>query len=171
MTFESEILSEIKPSEEECAQIIANAEELKRITESYLEDNGINAKVLFAGSIGKGTFLRDPDIDMFVMFPEDMPSRTMERLGIEVGMAILNGQKSYTEHPYISGKFKGMDVDMVPCFAVSSAEKIKSSVDRTPYHARYVLENADSKMRDEMRLMKKFMKGRDLLKAAHRAWI
>ena len=58
MTFESEILSEIKPSEEECAQIIANAEELKRITESYLEDNGINAKVLFAGSIGKGTFLR-----------------------------------------------------------------------------------------------------------------
>ena len=99
MTFESEILSEIKPSEEECAQIIANAEELKKITESYLEDNGIDAKVIFAGSIGKDTYLRDPDIDMFIMFPEDMPSRTMEALGIEVGMAILNGQKSFTEHP------------------------------------------------------------------------
>lgn len=159
MTFESEILSEIKPSEKECAQIIANAEELKKITESYLEDNGIDAKVIFAGSIGKDTYLRDPDIDMFIMFPEDMPSRTMEALGIEVGMAILNGQKSFTEHPYISGMFKGMEVDMVPCFAVSSAEKIKSSVDRTPYHARYILNNTDPAMRDEMRLMKKFMKG------------
>lgn len=159
MTLESEILLEIKPSPEECAQIIACAEELKTITEEYLEDNGIDAKVLFAGSIGKDTYLRDPDIDMFVMFPENVPNRVMEKLGIEVGMAILNGQKSYSEHPYISGKFKGMDVDMVPCFSVSSADRIKSSVDRTPFHAAYVLENTDPAMRDEMRLMKKFMKG------------
>jgi hypothetical protein len=99
MTFESEILSEIKPSEEECAQIIANAEELKKITESYLEDNGIDAKVIFAGSIGKDTYLRDPDIDMFIMFPEDMPSRTMEALGIEVGMAILTDRRALPNTP------------------------------------------------------------------------
>ena len=74
-------------------------------------------------------------------------------------MSILNGHKSFSEHPYISGVFKGMEVDMVPCFAVSTAENIKSAVDRTPFHARYILENSDAQMRDEMRLMKKFMKG------------
>ena len=159
MTFESNILSEIKPDAEECRQIIANAEELQRITERYLDEKGIDAKVIFAGSIGKDTYLRDPDIDMFIMFPEETSASDMERLGIEVGMAILNGHKSFSEHPYISGVFKGMEVDMVPCFAVSSAENIKSSVDRTPFHAAYIQNNSDPAMRDEMRLMKKFMKG------------
>ena len=159
MTFESEILSEIKPTVEECEIILANAKELQGITERYLEEKDIDAKVLFAGSIGKDTYLRNPDIDMFIMFPEETSAQEMERLGIEVGMAILNGHKSFSEHPYISGIFKGMEVDMVPCFAVSTAEKIKSSVDRTPFHARYILENSDAQMRDEMRLMKRFMKG------------
>ena len=159
MTFESEILSEIKPTEDERKAILESAQELQRITEEYLEDHGIDAKVLFAGSIGKDTYLKNPDIDMFIMFPENTSNRDMESLGIEVGMAILNGQKSFSEHPYISGRFNGLDVDMVPCFAVASAENIKSSVDRTPFHANYILENTDPDMRDEMRLMKKFMKG------------
>ena len=159
MTFESEILSEIKPTAEECEVILANAKELQSITEKYLEENGIEAEVMFAGSIGKDTYLKNPDIDMFIMFPESMLAKDMERLGIEIGMSILNGHKSFSEHPYISGVFKGMEVDMVPCFAVSTAENIKSAVDRTPFHARYILENSDAQMRDEMRLMKKFMKG------------
>ena len=159
MSLEYDILSEIKPNAEECAEIVADAEELQHITERYLKENDIDAKVMFAGSIGKGTYLKDPDIDMFVMFPEGMDRKEMERLGIQVGMAILNGRKAFAEHPYISGMFKGMEVDMVPCFAVSSADKLKSSVDRTPFHARFILENSDPAMRDEMRLMKKFMKG------------
>ena len=115
MSLEYDILSEIKPNAEECAEIVADAEELQHITERYLKENDIDAKVMFAGSIGKGTYLRDPDIDMFVMFPEDMDRKEMERLGIQVGMAILNGRKAFAEHPYISGMFKGMEVDMVPC--------------------------------------------------------
>ena len=159
MTLESDILLEIKPNKRECKKIIASAKELQALTEEYLVDNEINAKVLFAGSIGKDTYLKDPDIDMFIMFPEETSVKDMERLGIEVGMAILNGHKSFSEHPYISGVFNGMEVDMVPCFAVASAEKIKSSVDRTPFHAAYILEHSSPEMRDEMRLMKKFMKG------------
>ena len=76
MTLESEILAEIKPSPEECAEILAKAERLQGLTESYVRDRGIRATVRFVGSVGKGTFLRNPDIDLFLMFDEAFSTST-----------------------------------------------------------------------------------------------
>ncbi len=159
MTLESEILAEIKPSPEECAEIVAKAERLQHIAEKYVRDKGIRAKVTFVGSVGKGTFLRDPDIDLFLLFSTAVPRDEMERTGIQAGKDLIGGVMMYAEHPYTSGKFEGLDVDLVPCYAVPSATDLITAVDRTPFHAEYVKSHADDALRDEIRLMKKFMKG------------
>ena len=159
MTLESEILAKIKPSPEECAEILAKAERLQGLTESYVRDRGIRATVRFVGSVGKGTFLRNPDIDLFLMFDEDVPRDEMERLGLQAGKDLIGGVMMFAEHPYTSGMFEGLDVDMVPCYAVKSATELRTAVDRTPFHADYIISHTDEALRDDIRLMKRFMKG------------
>ena len=159
MTVESDVLSEIKPTPEESAEILAKARRLQGNAETYLSENGIPAKVRFVGSVGKGTFLKNPDIDLFILFPTDVPRPEMERLGLQAGKDLINGSKMYAEHPYTSGKFEGLDVDLVPCYELESAEHIITAVDRTPFHANYVLLHSDERIKDDIRLMKCFMKG------------
>lgn len=159
MTLESDILSEIKPTEEESAEILGKAERLKVLAEGYLSENGIDAEVRFVGSVGKGTYLRNPDIDLFLLFPMSTPKAEMERLGLKAGKDLIGGSLMFAEHPYTSGMFEGLEVDLVPCFRLDSTEHMKSSVDRTPFHADFILSRTDDRLKDEIRLMKRFMKG------------
>ena len=159
MTLENDILNEIKPTPEECREILDRADRLKKLADAYIEEHGLKAEARSVGSVGKGTYLRNPDIDLFLMFSEDVPRAEMERQGLQAGRDLVGGVMMFAEHPYTSGKFEGMDVDMVPCYAVRSATAIKTAVDRTPFHAEYVLSHTDEALRDEIRLMKRFMKG------------
>ena len=159
MTIEYDVLSEIKPTPAECSEILGKADRLKATAEKYVEDNGIDAVVKLVGSVGKGTFLRNPDLDLFICFSEEVPRDKMEELGIKIGKEIVGGVLMYAEHPYTSGSFEGLDVDVVPCYAIRTTADLKTSVDRSPFHAAYILGHSDEKMRDEIRIMKKFMKG------------
>ncbi|MBP5394592.1 MAG: CCA tRNA nucleotidyltransferase [Candidatus Methanomethylophilaceae archaeon] len=159
MTIESDVLSEIKPTPEESAEILAKARRLQEAAERYLSERNIKAKVRFVGSVGKGTFLRNPDIDLFILYSPKIPRPELERLGLQAGKDLIGGIKMYAEHPYTSGKFEGLDVDLVPCYELESAEHILTAVDRTPFHADFVLSHSDDRIKDEIRLMKCFMKG------------
>ncbi len=159
MSLENEILCRIKPDEGTCLSILDKASKLKELTEYYLNARNIPAKVRFVGSVAKGTFLANPDIDMFIMFPESYPRDEMEKIGIQAGRDLINGKLMYAEHPYSSGVYEGIEVDMVPCYFHKTTENLMTSVDRTPFHTDYILNHTNEKLRDEMRLMKKFMKG------------
>lgn len=159
MSIESKVLEKIKPSQKEMDDTVKVAEDLCKTVKSYLAEKKIDAEVMFVGSVAKGTFLSNPDIDLFLLFPEDFDEDEMNRVGLQAGKDIINGKEMYVEHPYTRGSFKGHDVDMVPCFHITSTEKLLTAVDRTPFHTKYVLSKVDEKMCDEIRLMKKFMKG------------
>lgn len=159
MTLESDILSEIKPTPEESAEILAKARRLQDAAERYLSEKNIKAKVRFVGSVGKGTFLRNPDIDLFILYSPEIPRPELERLGLQAGKDLIGGTKMYAEHPYTSGKFEDLDVDLVPCYELESADHILTAVDRTPFHADFVLSHSDDRIKDDIRLMKCFMKG------------
>ena len=159
MTVESDVLSEIKPTPEESREILAKAERLKDVTERYLAKNDISAKVRFVGSVGKGTFLKNADIDLFLLFSDKVPRKELEEMGLKAGKDIIGGQKMYAEHPYTTGMFEGMEVDLVPCYELPSADHILTAVDRTPFHADYILTHSDDRIKDDIRLMKCFMKG------------
>ena len=159
MSIESEVLSIIKPSKDDEERLQKVADSLMLEARDYLSRNNIDADVRFVGSYSKGTYLMEPDLDLFIMFPETTPKDEIVRIGLKMGEDLIDGKKQYAEHPYTTGWFQGIEVDMVPCYHITSTEKLLTPVDRSPFHTDYVLSKVDARMCDEIRLMKKFMKG------------
>ena len=159
MTLESEVLERIKPTEEEVRSLSKAANDLKKRVEDYVKDHDIDVEVRFVGSYAKGTYLSDPDIDLFLLFPETVSTKDLERIGLNVGEAIIKGVKKFADHPYTRGIYEGVDVDIVPSYSIKTVDKLKSAVDRTPFHTQYILENLKEEQKDQVRLLKKFMKG------------
>jgi len=149
-----EVLRRIKPQESErilireiCDDIIAS---LKSMTDG---------EPVIAGSIAKDTFLSgDRDIDIFVLYDRDMSETEMRREIRGLGMRAFGTiEERYAQHPYVHATYRGFEVDLVPAFRFSG--RIKSSVDRTPEHTKFVLQHTDERMRDEIRILKQFAKG------------
>jgi tRNA nucleotidyltransferase (CCA-adding enzyme) len=55
--------------------------------------------------------------------------------------------------------FEGFRVDLVPCFDIKDPSKLKSAVDRTPHHQRYVREYLTPELADQVLLLKQFVRG------------
>ena len=162
MSIESTVLDRIKPTEAEVKKIEDTAARLKDTVCKYLSEHDLSVDVRFVGSFAKGTFLSDPDLDLFLLFPEEVPRKELESIGLQVGSDVLGGVRMYAEHPYTRGVYGGLDVDLVPSYDISSTEKLRTAVDRTPFHTNYVLENMKDEQKDEVRLLKAFMKGIDV---------
>lgn len=159
VNIESTVLEKIRPTEDESAHIMDVAGRLKDSVEEYLRERNETVEVRFVGSVAKGTFLSDPDIDIFLLFPSDVPREELENVGLMAGEEVLHGERMYSEHPYTRGVFEGIDVDMVPCYSLESTDRLLSSVDRTPFHTNYILNHITEEQKDQVRLLKVFMKG------------
>ena len=159
MGLEEEVLGRIVPSPETIASIEERASRLKSMVEEYIASHGIDVEARFAGSFSKGTFLSDPDLDLFLLFPPDVPKEKVKEIGLKAGEDILHGTRMFSDHPYTRGSFEGLDVDMVPCYRIDSTEHMLSAVDRTPFHTQFIKSHLDDAGKDQVRLLKKFMKG------------
>ena len=134
MSIESEVISIVKPSEEEVRKIRDAADSLMLEVKDYISRNNIDLIPKFVGSFSKGTYLSNPDLDLFLMFPESTPKEELVRIGLEIGEKLIDGKKMYAEHPYTTGYYHGVEVDMVPCYHITSTEKLLTPVDRSPFH-------------------------------------
>ena len=159
MSVESDVLAKITPTADERQQIKKAADDLHEKVQEYIDSEHIDAEIRFVGSYSKDTFLSDPDIDLFVLFPPSLPRSELERIGLKMGDDILHGIRMFSEHPYTRGKYEGVDVDLVPSYHIDNTDKLQSAVDRTPFHTEFVLSHMGMSQRDEVRLLKKFMKG------------
>lgn len=159
MELEQRILSRIVPTTEQAGSIQEKADRLKHLVEEYVRNHGIDVEARFAGSFSKNTYLSDPDLDIFLMFPPDIAPEDLKRIGLQAGDDILHGERMFSDHPYTRGRFEGVDVDMVPCYHIDSTDDLKSAVDRTPFHTRFINSRLDTDGCNQVRLLKKFMKG------------
>lgn len=159
MTIDQSILNRVMPTAAEKAHIIQVAEEIKGRVREEISRRNLDVEVRLMGSVAKGTYLCDPDLDIFMLFSPDVPRSVLEKEGLEIGIKVLQGEKMYADHPYIRGVYNGLEVDLVPCYAICDTSCLQSAVDRTPFHTAFILENMDECTRDEARLMKAFMKG------------
>lgn len=141
--------------------------DLQRIREKYQEisefiEKEFNVETHFAGSAGRKTCMKgDNDIDIFVLFDEDKDKKQLENKGLEIGKTVFSefdGEHriEYAEHPYTKGDIDGHEVEIVPCYD-TSPEDIKSSVDRTPHHSRWVENNLDDEQRKDVVILKRFL--------------
>jgi tRNA nucleotidyltransferase (CCA-adding enzyme) len=152
-------LRRIIPKPAQVKEVESTAEDLLDTVTKATRRIPYETSTRLVGSVAKGTYLFRPDIDVFILFPMDVARSELEELGLGVGESVLNGEERFAEHPYIHGVFKGFEVDIVPCYAISDPKNLKSAVDRTPFHTDFVRSNLKAGQRDQVRLLKLFMKG------------
>lgn len=132
----------------------------------FIEDQN-NLNTHFAGSAGRQTCMKgDNDIDIFVLFPEGKNRSFLEEKGLEIGKKVFNEfngeyRIEYAEHPYTKGVIDGTEVEIVPCFE-TDPEDIKSNVDRTPHHSRWVEEHLSQEQRKDVVVLKAFLSANNL---------
>jgi len=154
------VLKKITPGTKE-----NNAQNLlaERIIRQISEAEGRHVDVLLCGSNARNTHLKgDHDLDIFVLFPEKLDREEFEHEGLRIGKKVFRGkqwEKAYSEHPYIRGVIDGFDVEIVPSYKVEKGELLQSSVDRSVFHQRYLQKKLGAKKRQEIRLLKQFLKG------------
>ncbi|GAB4319672.1 MAG: hypothetical protein Kow0069_23330 [Promethearchaeota archaeon] len=183
------VLEWIVPTPRERELVNEAFEKVKEVVVKVAASKGLDlAFVELGGSTGmKQTQLRNAsDLDVFVgippesvlgprsEWPRDRASQkkrarpflsslvkqwllpALHKLGVQ------NAILSYAEHPYVKGKFGGLEVDVVPCFDLSKEEIGRegpiTAVDRTPWHSRHVRDSLDEDAKNRARLLKQFCK-------------
>jgi len=163
-SIEEAVLKAIKPSKEEYEHVLEVFERIASVVRDVLHRHGVDAEVTLQGSIAHDTWLSgDRDMDIFVLYPESWSTEDLKSKGFKllVEAAEMLGQYElrYAEHPYVRVRVEDVEADIVPAFNLSDPSRVKTAVDRTPFHTRYVREKLTPEMRDQVRLLKKFMKG------------
>ena len=160
MDIEKEILSRITPSDQENRHLMAVVDRVKEKVLDLARSLNIEVEPVLVGSVAKDTHLTDPDIDIFVMFAPNTKREDLELYGLKIGEGILGeSERRYAEHPYVSGKFHGMKVEIVPCYKIEDPSQKMSAVDRTPFHTRYIIEHQKEEHKNQIRVLKGFLQG------------
>ncbi len=157
------ILKDLRPSEEENKDIKTMADKLMNLIDEICEKENINGESHLVGSAAKNTWLSGKsDIDIFIKFPLDTPVEYLKEKGLYIGYKVnnlMNGTpwEHYASHPYLTCDIEGYEVDFVPCYRINTGDQIKSAVDRTVLHTKYIQKHLKEGQEDEVLLLKKFM--------------
>jgi len=119
------------------------------------------------GSFAKGTNLKnDTDIDIFILIDKKVSESRFEGIAMDIGFKSLSKytpRTRFSEHPYVEGfvrKNKNecpVRINIVPCYAVEKGNW-KSAADRSQYHTEYMTKNLTKDQKDQVRILKKFLK-------------
>lgn len=159
-----EILDDCTPTDSEKIHLNNVAKKVKDFITNFVSDGdnyGFVKDVVFGGSFAKGTWLKkETDIDIFVKFDSQMDVKDFENYGKEIGLKSLKDFSPYlryADHPYVEAYVETVKVNVVPCFDVSFG-KWKSAADRSPFHTLYVVNSLDDYKKNQVRLLKKFLR-------------
>jgi tRNA nucleotidyltransferase (CCA-adding enzyme) len=156
--LESSVIQQLRPETEEKVHVLKVAESVLDLVRRSGTASG-----MVVGSVARDTWIRgDRDLDIFMLFPPDLPREELEERGLALARSIAETmgaeyREKYAEHPYINATIDGLDVDIVPCYAIADAGKIMTAVDRTPFHTRYISEKI-YRFSDDVLLLKQFLK-------------
>lgn len=164
-----EVLKRVKPSERERKEVneisVFILDILKKLVKKHELEEKVRVEI--EGSFAKDTWLsEDVDLDIFLLFNISFPLDLLRKYGLMLGEELaeklgVNPVRRYASHPYIELNYGKVKIDIVPAYDVPSSKDVRTPVDRTPFHTRYI-RNVISKrpeLKDEIRLLKRFTKG------------
>ena len=157
--YESAVLSRILPNDTEREE---SHQMGKKLIDAVFEVAGVPA--MMTGSVARGTWVKgDKDIDIFMLFSPELSREELQEKGLAAAYSVVDkfggtSEEKYAEHPYLNAVIEGYDVDLVPCYHVSSTAEMKCAVDRTPFHTRYLIDKI-APLREDVLLLKQFCKG------------
>ena len=162
-----EVKRRIAPDPHLRAAVETKAEEIRAAVDRESRKAGLTAEVRVDGSVAKGTWLRDnADVDIFMRVSPELSKLQLRDVCLPIAKRALSPNKvteRFAEHPYVEsvvglGKEGTLRVNVVPCYNVKLGEWL-SATDRSPYHTEYILRHLTTQQRDEVRLLKAFMRG------------
>ena len=160
MKVEEEVLRRVSPSPELISLVRSTSDDLLSKVKSMVRGHTGVVDVRLMGSVAKDTYVDDPDVDVFILFDESVARPDMDELALTTGKKVLeHWEERYAEHPYLHGQYGGFEVDLVPCYHIKDTSHLMSAVDRTPFHTDFILHTLPSEKRQEVRLLKQFLKG------------
>ncbi|HYT43606.1 MAG TPA: CCA tRNA nucleotidyltransferase [Methylomirabilota bacterium] len=155
----SQALRQCQPLPDDVEKLTKIAIETRGLVSRYISPKVV--EVIFGGSFAKGTWLKEEvDIDIFIKIDNSVNDKEFGQLGEQVGWQSLKGFNPYirySDHPYVEAVIDGIRVNVVPCYDVPKG-KWKSAADRSPFHTDYMRTNLDDEKRNQVRLLKKFLK-------------
>ena len=157
------ILNDIKPTSEEKKVTDDVSVSIMDFLQKTCDDENIDARIALVGSVAKNTALKGKsDIDIFIAFPLTADMQYLKDTGLKLAHKCCDEFKSIPEHhfashPYVTTYIDGCEVDIVPCYSIDDGSQLKSAVDRTILHTRYIKEKLDDSQFDEVLLLKRFM--------------
>ncbi|MGC9156922.1 MAG: CCA tRNA nucleotidyltransferase [Candidatus Micrarchaeia archaeon] len=161
-----EALERIKPSKEEIEKETGQVDEIVRRLERIVPRN---VEIRVVGSLVHGTNLRgSSDIDVFLLFDKKKSKKEITKEGLDYAKKIIGKDDDYeikyAEHPYLRAYLYslGVEADIVPAYKIENIEEMATAVDRSPLHTEFVLSQLSEKEKDEVRLLKFFLKNHDL---------
>ena len=157
------ILKDIKPSDIENKSIISNINTVTSLLKKIVPKD---VEIMVTGSVSRGTNLKgNSDVDIFLLFKTGTTKESLTKLGLKYGKALVRSKTDryeikYAEHPYVRVYLNalGIKADIVPALKIQNAEQIATAVDRTPLHTNFINEKLTSKQKDEVRLLKYFLR-------------
>ena len=158
LPLEDSVLEGLRPTDEDRSHICGLAQRML----AAIAKSGM-AEGMVVGSVARNTWVRgDRDLDIFMLFDPGLSREALETDGLALARSIAGSfterfHEKYAEHPYINATIDNVDVDIVPCYNVDSAERIQSAVDRTPFHTRYITSRINGLV-DDVLLLKQFTK-------------
>lgn len=145
----------LQKTKQEVADLAFNL--VKKEIGKFTEVTGLE----FGGSYAKGTWLKEgADVDIFIRFKKSISNDSFEKISRKIGFESLKKYSPYvrySEHPYVEAKIKNTKINVVPFFDVKEGQW-KSSADRSPHHTRFMKKSLTVKMRNEVRVLKTFLK-------------
>ena len=72
-------------------------------------------------------------------------------------MCIRDRYVRYSEHPFVEADIDGVGVNVVPCYDIKKGEW-KSAADRSTFHTEFMSEKLTGSMKDDIRILKCFLK-------------
>ncbi len=159
--LKKKVLAEVKPTEREHQKITAFIVKLKVSFNEALRKEGIDADVEVHGSIARDTWLvGQRDIDTFIILRHSSSRKDLFRVNDVVKGYVGEGWvEAYAEHPYVKKEIEGFEVEFIPCFRAEAGKGFASSTDRTPLHTGYLQPLLTDLLRDDIRVLKAFMRG------------
>ncbi|MDQ4023669.1 MAG: CCA tRNA nucleotidyltransferase [Thermoproteota archaeon] len=167
----SKALQLCQPSPKEVQHLTEIAEEAMKLLRQYYSP--MITDVVLGGSFAKGTWLKRKDIhdnsvksegctdiDIFIKIDVSLQDEEFDELAKKIAKQSLSGYNPrlrYSSHPYVEAYVKGIRVNVVPCYNVEKG-RWKSAADRSPFHTEYIRNNLDDEKKNQVRLLKKFLK-------------
>ncbi|MCX6778141.1 MAG: CCA tRNA nucleotidyltransferase, partial [Candidatus Micrarchaeota archaeon] len=163
MSVFEKVIPKVKPTPEEADE---EAEFARVLIEKIRRTLPAGIGVEMVGSMAKGTDTRgEKDFDIFLLFPNTYTIKDLEVMGLMYAKRAIKPHKweiGYAEHPYLKAKVGKYDVEIVPSYKITDVKEMASAVDRSQLHSEYILRNMPQKMKDDVRLLKRFMRNHDV---------